>query len=140
MSNIGTLFCLPVKDWNHFIQRKRERLLSFSRTVAGNEELLANFQVSRVTGATLYAVARYDVRKYPGRILNIVASKRPVARTVTDTRHVWPELGGRGSKSVQVGAVAAGHLLTTPHVEAVTKHIKAFLVEDTHNEPRPLAA
>jgi amino acid adenylation domain-containing protein len=140
MSNIGTLFRLPVKDWNPFIQRKRERLLSFSRTVAGNEELLANFQVSRVTRATLHAVARYDVRKYPGRILNIVASKRHVARTVTDTRHIWPEFGGRGSKSVQVGAVAAGHLLTTPHVEEVTKHIQAFLVEDTHDEPRPLAA
>ncbi len=140
MSNIGELFRLPVKDWNTFIQHRRKRVLSLSRTVAGNEELLGNFQISQVTRATLQAVARYDARKYPGRILNIVASKRHVAQTVTDTRHVWSEFGGRGSKSVQVGAVAAGHLLTTPHVEEVTKHIQAFLAEDTHNEPRPLAA
>jgi thioesterase domain-containing protein/acyl carrier protein len=139
ISNIGTLFRLPVKDWSHFIQRRRERLMSLSRTEAGNEELLANFQVSRVTRATLQAVARYDVRKYPGRILNIVASKRNIARTVTDTRHVWPELGGEGSKSVQVAAVAAGHLLVTPHVEEVTKHLQAFLGEDTQNKPSPLA-
>ncbi len=140
ISNIGTLFCLPVKDWSHFIQRKRERLMSLSQTEAGNEELLANFQISRVTRATLQAVARYDARKYPGRILNIVASKRHVARAVRDTRYVWPEFGGGGSKSVQVAAVAAGHLLTTPHVEEVTEHIQAFLVEDTQDKPRPLAA
>jgi amino acid adenylation domain-containing protein len=140
ISNIGALFRLPIKDWSPFIRRKRERLMSLSRTVAGNEELLANFQVSRVTRATLQAVARYDARKYPGRILNIVASKRYVARTMTDTRHVWPEFGGGGSKSVQVEALNAGHLLTTPHVEEVTKHIQAFLVEDTQNKPHPLAA
>lgn len=137
---MGTLFRLPIKDWSPFIRRKRERLMSLSRTEAGNEELLANFQVSQVTRATLQAVARYDARKYPGRILNIVASKRRVARTVTDTRHVWPEFGGGGSKSVQIGAAAAGQLLTTPYVEEVTEHIQAFLVENSHNEPRPLAA
>lgn len=139
-SNIGALFRLPVNDWSPFIRRKRERLMSLSRTVAGNEELLANFQVSRVTRATLQAVARYDVRKYPGRILNIVASKRHVARTVTDTRHVWPEFGGEGSKSVQVEAPNAGQLLVTPHVEEVTKHLQNFLIEDTHDHPQhPLA-
>lgn len=140
ISNIGALFRLPVKDWSPFIRRKRERLMSLSRTVAGNEELLADFQVSRVTRATLQAVARYDARKYPGRILNIVASKRYIARTVTDTRHIWPEFGGKGSKSVQVEALNAGHLLITPHVEEVAKHIQTFLVEDTQNKPRPLAA
>lgn len=141
ISNIGTLVHLPVKDWSPFIRRKRERLLSLSRTVSGNEELLANFQVSRVTRATLQAVARYNARKYPGRILNIVASKRYVARTVTDTRHAWTEFGGEGSKSVEVEAINAGQLLVTPHVEQVTKHIQAFLVEDAHDHPRhPLAA
>jgi acyl carrier protein len=141
ISNIGVLFHLPVKDWSPFIRRKCERLMSLSRTVAGNEELLTDFQVSRVIRATLQAVARYDARKYPGRILNIVASKRHVARTVTDTRHVWPEFGGEGSKSVEVEAINAGQLLVTPHVEEVAKHIQAFLVEDIHNHPQhPLAA
>ncbi len=140
VSNIGVLFRLPIKDWVPFIKRRHNRLISLSRTAAGQEELFANFQINQVTRSTLHAVARYDVRKYPGRILNIVASKRHIAKTVTDTRHVWPEFGGEGSKSVQVAAVAAGHLLITPQVEEVTKHLQAFLVDDTHDEPRPLAA
>ncbi|MBX3304357.1 MAG: alpha/beta fold hydrolase, partial [Nitrospira sp.] len=141
MSNIHALFRLPIKDWIPFIQRRHRRLMSLSRTVAGHEELFVNFQVEQVTRATLQAVARYDVRNYPGRILNIVASKRHVARTVADTRHVWPEFAGEGSKSVQVEALNAGHLLTTPHVEKVTKHLQDFLIEDTHDHPqRPLAA
>jgi Thioesterase domain len=139
-SNIGVLLRLPIKDWIPFIKRRHNRLISLSRTVAGQEELFANVQINQVIRSTLHAVARYDVRKYPGRILNIVASKRQVAQTVTDTRYVWPEFGGEGSKSVQVAAVAAGHLLITPQVEEVTKHLQAFLVDDTHDEPRPLAA
>jgi len=111
-----------------------------SQTETGHEKLMAEFQVEQVTRATLQAVARYDVRKYPGRILNIVASKRHVARTVRDTRHVWPELGSEGSRTVQVAAINSGQLLVTPHVEEVTNHLQAFLVEDTNNNPRPLAA
>jgi thioesterase domain-containing protein/acyl carrier protein len=140
VSNLRVLVCLPIKDWIPFIQRKRERLMSLSRTEAGSEQLLANFQVEQVTRATLQAVARYNVCKYPGRILNVVAAKRHVARTVADTRRVWPDLGGEGSRTVQVAAANSGVLLTTPHVEEVTEHLQAFLVEDTHNEPRPLAA
>jgi thioesterase domain-containing protein/acyl carrier protein len=140
VGNIRALFRLPIEDWIPFIQRKREGLMSLSRTEAGSEQLLANFQVEQVTRATLQAVARYNVCKYPGRILNIVASKRLVARTVTDTRQLWPDLGGEGSRTVQVAAANSGILLTTPHVEEVAEHLQAFLVEDTHNEPHPLAA
>jgi thioesterase domain-containing protein/acyl carrier protein len=140
VGNMRVLFRLPIKDWIPFLQRKRQRLLSLSRTEAGSEQLLGTFQVEQVTRATLQAVARYDVGKYPGRILNIVASERHVARTVTDTRHVWPDLGGPGSRTLEVPAINSGHLLVTPHVEEVTKHLQSFLVEDTHNEPRPLAA
>ena len=85
-------------------------------------------------------MARYHVCNHSGRILNVVASKRHVARTVTDTRHVWPEFGSQGSRTVQVMAINSGQLLVTPHVEEVTKHLQAFLVDDTHDEPRPLAA
>jgi amino acid adenylation domain-containing protein len=139
ISTIRALFHLPIKDWSPFIQHKHERLKSLSRSETGNDELFANFQVSRVTRSTLQAVARYAIRKYPGRILNIVASKRNIARTVTDTRQVWPQFGGGGSKAVQVAASNSGQLLVTPHVEEVTKHLQTFLGEDTHNEPAPLA-
>jgi thioesterase domain-containing protein/acyl carrier protein len=140
IGSLRTLLRLPIKNWIPFIQRKRERLMSLSRTKAGHEQLHANFQVEQVTRATLQAVARYDVCQYPGRILNIVASKRHVAQTVTDTRHVWSNLGGEGSKTVQVAASNSGLLLTTPHVEEVTEHLRAFIVEDIHNGPRSLAA
>jgi thioesterase domain-containing protein len=139
MRTIPRLVRLPVKDWVSFLQRKCKRLMSLSQTNAAKDELFVEFQVERVTRATLQAVARYDVRKYPGHILNIVASKRYVAQSVTDTRHVWPDFGGEASKTVQVAAINSGQLLVTPHVEEVTKHLQAFLGEDTQNEPAPLA-
>jgi amino acid adenylation domain-containing protein len=139
LRTIPRLVRLPVKDWVSFIQHNCKRLMSLSQTNAANDELFVEFQVERVTRATLQAVARYDVRKYPGHILNIVASKRYVAQSVTDTRHVWPDFGGEGSRTVQVAAINSGQLLVTPHVEEVTKHLQAFLGEDTQNEPAPLA-
>ncbi len=142
ISIIRALFRLPIQDWRPFIQSKLERLRSLSQTPDDNDELLVEFRVERVTQATRQAVARYAIRKYPGRILNIVASKRYVARTVTDTRHVWPEFGDERSKTVQVPAINSGHLLTAPHVEEVTQHLLAFLGEDTQdtqNDPAPLA-
>jgi thioesterase domain-containing protein/acyl carrier protein len=140
MRTIPRLVRLPIKDWVSFIQHKCKRLMSLSRTKAANDELFVEFQVERVTRATLQAVARYDVRKYPGHILNIVASKRYVAQSVTDTRHVWSEFGGKGSRTVQVAAINSGQLLVTPHVEEVTKHLQAFLAEDTHPMQPPRAA
>ncbi len=139
MSNMCALFRLPIKDWRPFIRRRRERLMSLSRSESRNDELFANFQVERVTRATLQAVARYAVRKYPGRILNIVASKRHVAQSVTDTRHGWPDFGGGGSRTVQVAAANSGLLLTSPHVEEVTEHLRAFLAENTQHEPTVFA-
>lgn len=139
MRTIPRLVRFPVKDRVSFLQRKCKKLMSLSQPNAAKDELFVEFQVERVTRATLQAVARYDVRKYPGHILNIVASKRYVAQSVTDTRHVWPDFGGEGSKTVQVAAINSGQLLVTPHVEEVTKHLQAFLGEDTQNEPAPLA-
>ena len=136
---LRTLFRLPIQDWRPFVQRMHERFTSVSQSTDDNDELLVEFRVERVTQATRQAVARYAVRKYPGRILNIVASKRNVEGTVTDTRHVWPEFGGEGSKTVQVAATDSGLLLTPPHVEEVAQHLLAFLVENSQNEPAPLA-
>ena len=84
--------------------------------------------------STRQAVARYAVRKYPGRILNIVASKRNVAKTVIDTRHVWAELGGGGTQTVHIAAADSGLLLTSPHVGEVSGHLQAFLAVDDQDE------
>lgn len=146
MGNIHVLLRMSVKDWLPFIQRKSERLLSFLRNRAGEDDLFVEFQVERVSHSTRQAVARYAMRKYPGRILNVVASKRNVAETVTDTRHAWEELGGKGSQTVQVAARDSGLLLTSPHVGEVSGHLQAFLAGESQDEnagdrpPRDMSA
>ena len=108
--------------------------MSFLRSTAAEDELFVEFQVERVTQSTRQAVARYAVRKYPGRILNIVASKRHVAETVIDTRSVWAELGGGGSQTVSIAATDSGLLLTSPHVGEVSEHLRGFLAGDAQDE------
>ena len=134
IGNIHVLLRMSIKDWRPFIQRKTERLMSFLRNRTVEDELFVEFQVERVTQSTRQAVARYAIRKYPGRILNIVASKRNVAETVTDTRYVWTELGGGGSQTVQVAATDSGRLLTSPHVGEVSGHLQAFLAGGAQDE------
>jgi thioesterase domain-containing protein/acyl carrier protein len=146
MGNVHILLRMPIKDWWPFIRRKSERLMSFLQSRAGEDELFVEFQVERVTQSTRHAVACYTMRKYSGRILNIVASNRKVAEAVTDTRHVWEELGGEGSQTVQVAARDSGLLLASPHVGEVSRHLQAFLTGDSQNEsagdrsPRDMSA
>ena len=135
MGNIDTLLRMPMKDWRLFVQPKRERLVSFLRRRTTEDELFVEFQGERVMQSTRQAVARYAVRKYPGRILNIVASKRNMAKTVIDTRHDWAELGGGGTQTVHIAAADSGLLLTSPHVEEVSGHLQAFLAVDAQDEP-----
>jgi thioesterase domain-containing protein len=134
MGNIHALFRMPLKDWKPFVQHKGERLVSFLRRRTVEDELYVEFQVERVMQSTRQAVARYAVLRYPGRILNIVASRRNVAETVIDTRYVWAELGGGGSQTVRVAAADSGLLLTSPHVEEVSDHLQAFLALDAQDE------
>ena len=133
MENIRVLLRMPMKDWRPFVQRKRERLMSFLQRRTTEDELFVEFQVERVVQSTRQAVARYAVRKYPGRILTIVASKRNVAKTVIDTRYAWEELGGGGSRTVHIAAADSGLLLTPPHVEEVSGHLQAFLAVDAQD-------
>jgi thioesterase domain-containing protein/acyl carrier protein len=134
MGNIHTLLRMPMKDWGPFIQRKRQSLFSFLRRQTTEDELFVEFQVERVMQSTRKAVARYTVRKYPGRILNIIASKRNVAETVVDTRSVWAEFGGGGSQTVHIAAADSGLLLTSPHVEEVSGRLQDFLAVDAQDE------
>ena len=136
MGNIHTLLHMPMKDWRPFIQRKRKRLLSFLRNRTTEDELFVEFQVERVMRSTRQAVARYAVRKYPGRILNIVASKRDVARTVKDTRHVWEELGGNGTQTLHIPAADSGLLLTPPYLGELSEHLQSFLAVDARGIDR----
>jgi amino acid adenylation domain-containing protein len=127
MGSIHSLLRLPIKEWGDFVQRKSERLMSFLERRTTEDELFVEFQVERVTQSTRQAVARYVVHKYPGRILNIIASRRNVAPTVVDTRCVWTDLCGEGSQTVHIAAADSGLLLTAPHVGEVSRCLQAFL-------------
>jgi thioesterase domain-containing protein/acyl carrier protein len=137
VGNIRALLRMPRKDWGAFLRSKCESFLSFLRRRSTEDELFVEFQFERVAQSTRQAVARYAVRKYPGRILNFVASKRNVAKTVLDTRYVWSDLAGGGCQTVNIAAVNAGDLLTSPHVEELSAQLQAFLANDAQDEACP---
>jgi len=130
----------PLRKWASFLRLKAQRTLSVVQAAATEGEKHrtdtrdTEWQVERVTQATFHAVARYVVDSYPGRLLNIVASKRHVAEAVVDTRHMWAELAGGESHTVHVGAADSGLLFSSPHVEDVAKHVQAFLAADAQGE------
>lgn len=133
VKDMRALLQTPLKDWASFLRQKGQRALSIvqgevtemEQNVLDSREV--QWQVERVTQATFYAVARYAVQACRGRLLNIVASKRHVAEPASDTRCMWTELAGSESQNVEVGATDSGLLFSSPHVEEVSRHIKAFL-------------
>ena len=124
-----TLWHMPLDQWASLVQRKCEKLLSFLQRRSTEEGL-----IERVEQAMFHAASRYTVRKYPGRILNIVASKR----NVRDTRYLWSEYAGGGCQTLEVSAARTADLLISPHVEEVFPHIQSFLAADSSdNTVRP---
>jgi hypothetical protein len=138
--NFQVLLRTLPKDWASLLQLKANRLVSVLQGETTEEERRTKdireteWQVERVTQATFHAVARYAVHSYPGRLLNIVASKRCVAESVVDTRSVWADLAGGGSQTVEVAAKDSGLLFSSPHVEEVSGHLQAFLAVDVQDE------
>jgi len=119
---------MPMKDWLPVVQRKCEKFSSVFRRPTENE--LRERQIKRMEQAMFRAVAHYTVRKYPGRILNIVASKR----NVRDTRYAWTELAGGGCQTLDVAAVRTGDLLVSPHVEEISSHVQRFLAAGSQDK------
>jgi thioesterase domain-containing protein/acyl carrier protein len=128
MSTFHALRRMPMKDWLPVVQRKFEKLSSVFRRSTESE--LRERQIKRMEQAMFRAVARYTVRKYPGRILNIVASKR----IVRDTRYVWTELAGEGCQTLDVAALRTGDLCVSPHVEEVSSHVQRFLAAGSQDK------
>ena len=128
MRTFHALRRMPMKDWLPVVQRKCEKFSSVFRRPTENE--LRERQIKRMEQATFRAVAHYTVRKYPGRILNIVASKR----NVRDTRYVWTELAGGGCQTLDVAAVRTGDLIVSPHVEEISSHVQRFLAAGSQDK------
>ena len=123
------------KDRAPFLQIKAKRLMTFLQGGTTEDEKRmeeaweTGMQVERVTTATFHAVAHYEVQRYPGTLLNCIASERVVMDGIRDTRHEWPQLAENGSDTVSIVAGDSGRLFVSPHVEDLAGHIQRYVAK-----------
>jgi amino acid adenylation domain-containing protein len=84
------------------------------------------YHADRVTSATLYAVSHYQPKPYAGRLLNVVASARPLSTSTEDTRLAWNELALVGGQTVYLPAEDSGRLFVPPHVHELGQHLTGY--------------
>jgi thioesterase domain-containing protein len=115
---LRTLLALPLRRWPSVLRRAwfGARLVdgALEEALAGNDYL-----ADRVVAATFEAVATFDALPYGGRLLNVVAAKRPLPAGTIDTRREWEKLAQQSSDGVELPAEDSGRLLVSPHVEAL---------------------
>ncbi len=116
-----------MREWWPTLKRKARVLASLLSQSATDYIRDQDFQIQRLTQATLVAVARYRVKRYEGRLVNIVASRRAVDEHISDTRHRWESLAGEGSSTLYVPAEDSGRLFVAPHVEEVARIVSERL-------------
>ncbi|HKR78758.1 MAG TPA: amino acid adenylation domain-containing protein [Nitrospira sp.] len=129
---------LPLRKWWATLKRKGQVLRSlFVQSLAGHIED-QDFQVQRLTKATLVAVARYRVRRATCRIINVVASRNQIKEGIEDMRHRWHELGNKESCLLYLPVENAGRMFVSPHVEELAchmeRHFKTHAGEDAADE------
>ena len=130
MRTLGELRRSPTKDWWSVMRRKCGKVLSLLQRPTGEE--LRRRQIKRIEQAMFHAVARYTIRPYPGRVLNIVAAERVTAQ---DTRYAWNELAEGGCQTVKIAARRTVELVASPHVEEVSSHIRHYIDENCSYTP-----
>ena len=120
----GTLH-LPFSEWpSHW----RDRIRSITNRPERRWFHLGNheYYTDLVTSATFYAVARYQPQPYPGRLLNVIASTRPLSSSTQDTRLTWGELALQGDQTVFMPAEDSGQLFTPAHVQELAHYLVAY--------------
>jgi amino acid adenylation domain-containing protein len=129
MSYLRTLSSLPLRQWPDFA-RKKLRLAAFALD-GGLEGTLASssYFAENVVLSTLKAVKRYRPQPFPGRVLNVIAERRPIHGT-TDTRRSWEELAAEGSRTVLLPAEDSGRLFLPPHVEELAGLLAGFAARE----------
>ena len=116
----------PKYGWKKFLALWR--LVSQVNEAAGPDHRLYR---DYVTYATFHAAARYDLKPYRGRLLNVIASRRPLADPAVDTRLAFSAAAGDGSRTVTVAAEDSGRLFVSPHVQELARHLAGFLNGNT---------
>ena len=108
--------------WRRWVRNSGNHRLALEETLAGHDHF-----TERVVNATFEAVANYDVRPYPGRLLNVIAARRPLVAATLDTRRVWQELARHGARTIELPAEDSGRLFVQPHVERLAAIIRSHL-------------
>jgi thioesterase domain-containing protein len=127
VGDIRRISRLPMNEWWVNLARKTQVVLSLSSQSITNHIQDRDFQVQRLTEATLLAVARYRVQPTSAQVVNVVASNRHVDPAIPDTRHRWQELGARSSCTVHIPAEDSGRLFVSPFVEELAGHLQNYL-------------
>jgi amino acid adenylation domain-containing protein len=121
-----TLAGLPMARWPGALQRvwqpRAHSDVTLQETLAGHDYL-----ADRVVAATFEAVASYEAQPYPDRLLNVIASARPLPPGVIDTRPMWDSLARGGSRHIELPAQDSGRLFVSPHVEQLSGILREYV-------------
>ncbi|HET8579554.1 MAG TPA: thioesterase domain-containing protein, partial [Nitrospiraceae bacterium] len=131
------LWRLPLRAWPSYWQGKLGSIKSLLKREwlhLGSQEDYTDL----VTSATFYAVSRYQPQPYPGRLLNVIASKRPLSDSTQDTRLAWSELALMGDQTVFMPAEDSGRLFVAPHVQELAHHLIAYFNHECPDHTRPV--
>jgi len=126
----GELRRKPMHERWSVVKRKYRTVWSGPRELTGNE--LRELRGKRIAQGMFRAAARYAIRTYPGRILNIVASSRVMEH---DTRRVWSDLAGGGCETLEVATWRTEELVVSPHVDETSSRILRFIAENSQDVP-----
>ncbi len=130
-----TLRELPLREWPGFVSQKARAL---GGVVAGGERVLGvrrEINQAMVEQATMEAMAQYEVRQYPGRIVYFRAGGRQV-RPEQDTRGVWQTVAQDGLEVITLDGPDSGQLLVQPHVRQLAARLRFYLHADRHGVHR----
>ena len=134
VSYARSMLSLSPWRWQGFVRAK----LGLAATLidGGLDETLAHssYHADNVRLATLNAVAGYRPPPYAGRLLNVVATQRPVGADVIDTRRDWETLAAGGADVTYMPAADSGRLFVSPHVDELAGHLETFATAQL--EPR----
>ncbi|MEQ1792685.1 MAG: amino acid adenylation domain-containing protein [Nitrospira sp.] len=124
---------LPLRERWVSLRRKCKAFLVYSlRSIVRHDDVV-QLPAQRLKAATFGAIARYRVERFPGRIVNVVASPRLADEIALDTRYDWPTFGNGESRTIVIPAGNAGRLCEPPYVDELARCIQHVLSPDPGN-------
>jgi len=117
----------PFSEWPRYWKGKLGEFRRFLGRTAPHDGEQVAAHIERVQAATFYAVSRYDPKPYAGRLLNIIASNRPLPAATEDTRLAWGELALLGDHTMGIPAEDSGRLFVSPHVQELADQLRGYV-------------